>query len=171
MSRFLLTILLLAIPLGASAEPAPSKCADEVFKGEMPDVDASHSDKAHVLCFSRYAVYFSGVTKTRLWSAEHLTATRVRKADKLVRPNLDPFYDETQLPTHVFKAVYDPRTNSAAACIVRNVDNSPLEWMPVSGLKAFTGIDVFPKLPATPPVLALPDPEKSPHKCKAHESH
>lgn len=48
------------------------------------------------LCYTAFAVEHSGVTRTPLWSAEHLTAESIASARTLARH--DGFHAERQLP-------------------------------------------------------------------------
>lgn len=54
------------------------------------------SQKVRPLCFSAFALLHSGVTRSALWSAEHLTRESVRSARSLDRQNL--FHAEAALP-------------------------------------------------------------------------
>lgn len=48
------------------------------------------------MCFNGFAVMYSGVSKTPLWSAEYLTRTRIEQAEQLSRN--DNFHEEGGLP-------------------------------------------------------------------------
>ena len=67
------------------------------------------------------------------------------------------------VPTHVFKAVLDPRRGLAAAYVAKNVDDAP--WAPISmaQLADLTGLDVFPALPASAKSAMLRLPKPTPH--------
>jgi endonuclease G len=58
-----------------------------------------------MLCFEQYATDFSGVSRTPLWSAEHLTARRVEAASQLKRKNA--FHAEDRLPRGVRSELED----------------------------------------------------------------
>lgn len=85
---------LLAPP--AIAQPLPPGCEANFAGGTPPAVDVAHSPQTKVLCFRQFAVQHSGLTKTPLWSAEHLTVGRVRAADAVIR--VDTFHAEKRLP-------------------------------------------------------------------------
>lgn len=53
-------------------------------------------DQAYPLCFDGFAVMYSAISKTPLWSAERLTEKRLNLAEKI--PRNDNFHEETQLP-------------------------------------------------------------------------
>lgn len=52
--------------------------------------------KTRTLCFAQYALLHSGVSRTPVWSAEHLTAARVQTARAVKRKNA--FHAEPALP-------------------------------------------------------------------------
>lgn len=75
---------------------APSACPAFFVSGQAPDVLAR--DKAariHTLCYRFYSLVESGVTRTPLWSAEHLTRTSVAQAHEETR--VDAFHAETAI--------------------------------------------------------------------------
>lgn len=63
------------------------------------------------------------------------------------------------VPTYIFKAVYDPAKNEAAAYLVRNADGKSYTKISITDLDKLTGINVFPKLPAEVKTLDLPVPK------------
>ncbi|GJD87754.1 hypothetical protein BHAOGJBA_1259 [Methylobacterium hispanicum] len=64
------------------------------------------------------------------------------------------------VPTHVFKAVYDPRTGRSGAYLVANAAGTDWKGVAITELAALSGIDVFPALPASAKnaAMKLPDP-------------
>ncbi|MEN3294983.1 MAG: endonuclease mitochondrial [Burkholderiales bacterium] len=191
------------------------------------------------LCFEAYAVMHSGVSRTPLWSAEHLNRARISDAKAMKRRNA--FHPEEQLPpneraelrdyarsgfdrghmspsgdmpdesaqyesfslaniipqdpnnnqrlwadieeqtrylaahrgelyvitgpmfegeslrringrvlvpTHVFKAVYDPIRKQAGAYIAPNTEGAEYETVPIAELERRINIDLFPGLPS-----------------------
>ena len=80
--------------LGAS----PGCLCKSVYKGQMPNVGNPNIEaaKTYVLCFNAFGVQESSVTKTPLWSGEHLTAARVTAAKQIPRKNT--FHSEKQIP-------------------------------------------------------------------------
>lgn len=76
---------------------SPPTCQDHFVDGAAPVITKpSLASKTTLLCFESYAVVASGVSRTPLWSAEHLTAGNVEKAKQLKRVNR--FHAEPQLP-------------------------------------------------------------------------
>jgi endonuclease G, mitochondrial len=106
----LLIWILLAIPLQASAGNAPQGCEDHFLGGIMPDVSQNRAQKARQLCYSQFALLHSGVTKTPVWSAEHLTTERLDAASGLPRKN--PFHVEARLPEDERASLLDYKSAS-----------------------------------------------------------
>lgn len=82
----------------ASVAPAlAANCSTQYWQGQLPVVvNVALSQQARPLCFDGFAVMHSGVTRTPLWVAEYLTASRLKKARDLDRQ--DSFHEEEQLP-------------------------------------------------------------------------
>src|SRR3712207_8600601 len=51
------------------------------------------------------------------------------------------------VPTHVFKAVYDPQTQTSAAYLAENKSGDDYEVVSVRRLEEMAGIEIFPGLP------------------------
>ena len=84
-----------AFPGAASA--AVSACGDHYWAGTAPDITrATMTRNAREVCFSAFGVMHSGVTRTPLWSAEHLTRAGLRDARQISRVN--NFHAESRLP-------------------------------------------------------------------------
>ena len=89
--------LLLPLSLVTMAQDAKPACRDQLWRGEAPRlVNPKLAAATRELCRAGFAVLHSGVSRTPLWSAEHLTAERVRAAESLERRNA--FHAEPQLP-------------------------------------------------------------------------
>lgn len=88
-------IVLLLAP--ALAEAAKTHCP-EFFPGQQaPDLlNARLEARTRELCYSAFAVLHSGITRTPLWAAEHLTRAQVNAARGLDRINR--FHAEPRLP-------------------------------------------------------------------------
>ncbi len=88
-------LYLLAAPMGAKA--FPSHCPEHFAGGKAPDLTDRHlARKANEVCFKAFAVLHSGVTRTPIFSAEHLTAISVLAARSTERN--DDFHAESRLP-------------------------------------------------------------------------
>lgn len=59
----------------------------------------------HEICFSNYAVNYSAMSKTAVWSAEYLTPESLYKAKTVSRE--DAFHEENRLPSNVRSLLSD----------------------------------------------------------------
>lgn len=77
---------------------AAEACADHYLDGQAPQIQNPKLARAtEALCFKVFSVMHSGVTRTPLWSAEHLEAGEVEAARELTREN--SFHAEPRLPS------------------------------------------------------------------------
>ncbi|MDQ9171998.1 DNA/RNA non-specific endonuclease [Oxalobacteraceae bacterium R-40] len=92
----LLTLTLAAL-LAACKAPTPPTCNDHFAGGAAPVITSESLAKKTVqLCYEEFAVGHSGISRTPLWSAEHLTAEQIQAARGLKRKNA--FHAEDKLP-------------------------------------------------------------------------
>jgi endonuclease G, mitochondrial len=91
-------VLVAALALGPAASlAAPTACPQHVAGGEAPTlVNEKLAAKTREVCYVAFAVLHSGVTRTPLWSAEHLTRARVAAGASIGRRNT--FHAEPRLP-------------------------------------------------------------------------
>jgi endonuclease G, mitochondrial len=77
------------------------------FAGGQPPVFLNKKLATHTygLCFEGQADMYSGVTRTPLWAAEHLTRDRMEAARYMKRHNA--FHPEERLPVSVRSELYD----------------------------------------------------------------
>ncbi|PNK60663.1 DNA/RNA non-specific endonuclease [Psychrobacter sp. FDAARGOS_221] len=74
-----------------------SQCAHNFYAGTAPDyVDTKLLTKSVPLCFNGFATMYSGLSRTPLWSAEHLTRDRLLQAEEI--PREDSFHSESRVP-------------------------------------------------------------------------
>lgn len=73
-----------------------NKCSENFFQGQPPQVSEKLAKNSQPLCFNGFAVLYSGISKTPIWSAEYLTRQRLTFAKKLER--VDNFHEESRLP-------------------------------------------------------------------------
>ena len=93
--RAILPALLLVL-LAALAFAAPSKCPQYYVGGQAPDIlNQAYSQKTQEICYSAYGLIHSGITRTPLVSAEHLTRAGKRAPHP---PRKDEFHPEPSLP-------------------------------------------------------------------------
>lgn len=73
------------------------QCPAHYVDGRAPEfVNQKLSAATTELCYGVFGVMHSGITRTPLWSAEHLTADHLASAQNLSREN--SFHTESQLP-------------------------------------------------------------------------
>ena len=100
MSRFrplLLTVALLACAIPGVAQAAASTCPEHHAGGVAPDIlRPALAAETRELCFEEYSVLYSGISRTPLAAAEHLTRARIEEAQRLRREGA--FHEEERLP-------------------------------------------------------------------------
>lgn len=110
-----------------------------------------------------------GESNRGIWSAvegatRHLANTRgevyVVTGPVFQGANLQRIGGRVLVPTHVFKAIYDPRRREAAAYLVPNAPGNDYQRIPIAQLEEVTGISIFPGIPAAArtTAMALPEP-------------
>jgi endonuclease G len=78
--------------------PQPQSCDDHFVAGQAPRItNPKLGNKTETLCFNVFSVLHSGITRTPLWSAEHLQAENIAAAQELSREN--SFHSESRLPS------------------------------------------------------------------------
>lgn len=89
--------LIVAFFITTAATAATTQmCRKQYANGNAPVIiNKSLADETTDLCFSEFAIKYSGKSRTPLWSAEFLTKERVSQAACLVRK--DAFHEETRL--------------------------------------------------------------------------
>ncbi len=92
------TIVLLVLLSSAVVSHADfSKCKDQFYAGSEPKIaNTALKRNIYPLCFNGFAVVYSGVSRTPLWSAEHLTPQRLKQAKTINRQN--NFHEEERVP-------------------------------------------------------------------------
>ena len=77
-----------------------TSCPDNFYQNTPPQLVGTKGEKlakkTYELCFDGFAVLYSGISKTPIWSAEFLTKERIRQAKTLTRE--DNFHEESRLP-------------------------------------------------------------------------
>ena len=95
MPRVLLVLAILLLAAPARAQPV--QCPEDFAGGRPPALlNARLRTGTRLLCYQAFAVLHSALTRTALWSAEHLTADRVSAASQL--PREGKFHSEKRLP-------------------------------------------------------------------------
>lgn len=95
LKRLILLVSLLAVPGAAAAADLP--CPRQFVGNRAPlIVNPKLGQRATAICYRGYAVLFSGISRTPLWSAEHLTRARVAAAARVKRRN--SFHADRRVP-------------------------------------------------------------------------
>jgi endonuclease G, mitochondrial len=90
-------VLLLLACFAAPLLAATTACISQYRDGIAPDItNAKIAVKTRELCYQSFAVMNSGITRSPLWSAEHLTREKLKSAKGLRRVN--DFHAEERLP-------------------------------------------------------------------------
>lgn len=74
-------------------------CSQHFLADTVPVLSINLSQENYPLCFHGFAIMYSGVSKTALYAAEHLTKSRVVMAGQMTRE--DNFRPEPRLPSHI----------------------------------------------------------------------
>lgn len=84
------------------------QCLGQFYQDTPPFSNKDSLNKnSYPLCFNGFNVMYSGVSKTPLWSAEHLTAERL--SQKIKRQ--DSFHEESQIPSTYRATLADYRAS------------------------------------------------------------
>lgn len=74
-----------------------TQCSQSFYGGVYPEfTNVKLSSKTQALCMDGFAVMYSGVSRTPLWSAEYLDRKRLQQAKQIDRE--DSFHEESRLP-------------------------------------------------------------------------
>ena len=75
-----------------------AQCNQSFYAGIYPEFteNSKLSKNTQALCFDGFAVMYSGISRTPLWSAEYLTRERLTQAKLIDRD--DSFHEESRLP-------------------------------------------------------------------------
>jgi endonuclease G len=95
--RRAVTVAALACGLLSAGLALAGSCPVFYVDGRLPEIrNAKMTAATTELCYEVFGVMHSGITRTPLWSAEHLTADNVAAAKTLSREN--SFHTESRLP-------------------------------------------------------------------------
>jgi endonuclease G len=90
--------LITILALFNSANAASTSCPGIYFNDIAPDNHSTFQSKNHELCNTAFATMHSGVTRTPLWSADHLTREHIYQGKGLKRN--DAFHPDERLPAN-----------------------------------------------------------------------
>jgi endonuclease G len=86
-----------SVALALEARAPQTRCPAHYVDGRPPEIANGKLGAATTeLCYGVFGVMHSGITRTPLWSAEHLTADHIAAAQNLSRE--DSFHPEKRLP-------------------------------------------------------------------------
>lgn len=92
-----MAILLVATGITQAHADDLTKCSQSFYGGVYPEFTNNKLKKdTQALCMDGFAVMYSGVSRTPLWSAEYLDRTRLQQAKQIDRE--DSFHEESKLP-------------------------------------------------------------------------
>jgi endonuclease G len=93
----LLPLIVALCFVSSLAFAAPTSCPEHFASGQAPDlINQKLTAKTKDLCYSGFALKHSGVTRTPLYAAEHLTRERLSQAKGLKRTG--KFHPDPNLP-------------------------------------------------------------------------
>ncbi|MGP9556954.1 DNA/RNA non-specific endonuclease [Psychrobacter sp. AOP7-A1-24] len=93
----LMAILLVATGITQAHAGDLTQCSQSFYGGVYPEFTNTKLKKdTQALCMDGFAVMYSGVSRTPLWSAEYLDRTRLQQAKQIDRE--DSFHEESKLP-------------------------------------------------------------------------
>lgn len=122
-----------SLPLYAQSQNLPeyhqahlNQCGNTYVNQQSPQPIANKQLELYYLCMNGFAIGYSSLSKTALWSAEHLTRARIEKANEL--PRVDNFHEESQLPNRIKAFLSDYKGVSYdRGHLAPNADMSALE--------------------------------------------
>ena len=93
----LMTVMTVVIGVNQAHADNFTQCSQSFYGGIYPEfTNTKLSNKTQTLCMDGFAVMYSGVSRTPLWSAEHLDRARLQQAKQIDRE--DSFHEESKLP-------------------------------------------------------------------------
>jgi endonuclease G len=130
------TMVLLSAALSIStAFAAQTNCPEHFVNGQAPDlINQKLSVKARDVCYSGFSLKHSGITRTPIYSAEHLTRDRLAMAKGMKRSS--KFYPDPNIPAseraelhHYAKSGFDRgHVAPQQICLTSNHSRSALHW-------------------------------------------
>ena len=93
----IMTVFTVSIGISAAQADDLSQCSQSFYGGVYPEfTNPKLSNNTQALCMDGFAVMYSGVSRTPLWSAEYLDRKRLQQAKEIDRE--DSFHEESRLP-------------------------------------------------------------------------
>ncbi|GAF58778.1 LOW QUALITY PROTEIN: DNA/RNA non-specific endonuclease precursor [Psychrobacter sp. JCM 18902] len=92
-----MTVMAVVISITSAHADDFTQCSESFYGGVYPEfINTKLSNKTQALCMDGFAVMYSGVSRTPLWSAEYLDRKRLQQAKEIDRE--DSFHEESRLP-------------------------------------------------------------------------
>ena len=96
-SKVIVAMFTVVVGLSSAQADDLSQCSQSFYGGVYPEFSNKKlSNNTQALCMDGFAVMYSGVSRTPLWSAEHLNRKRLQQAKQIDRE--DSFHEESRLP-------------------------------------------------------------------------
>ena len=96
-NNLIMAVFTVLIGMSSAQADDLSQCSQSFYGGVYPEfTNPKLSDNTQALCMDGFAVMYSGVSRTPLWSAEYLDRKRLQQAKEIDRE--DSFHEESRLP-------------------------------------------------------------------------
>lgn len=96
-NNIIMTVFTVLIGMSSAQADDLSQCSQSFYGGVYPEFTNSKlSNNTQALCMDGFAVMYSGVSRTPLWSAEYLDRKRLQQAKEIDRE--ESFHEESRLP-------------------------------------------------------------------------
>ena len=96
-SNIIVVVFTVVVGLSSAQADDLTQCSQSFYGGVYPEFSNSKLSKnTQALCMDGFAVMYSGVSRTPLWSAEYLNRKRLQQAKQIDRE--DSFHEESRLP-------------------------------------------------------------------------
>ena len=96
-SNLIMVVFTVLIGISSAQADDLSQCSQSFYGGVYPEfTNPKLSNNTQALCMDGFAVMYSGVSRTPLWSAEYLDRKRLQQAKEIDRE--DSFHEESRLP-------------------------------------------------------------------------
>ena len=96
-NNIIMAVFTVLIGMSSAQADDLSQCSQSFYGGVYPEfTNPKLSNNTQALCMDGFAVMYSGVSRTPLWSAEYLDRKRLQQAKEIDRE--DSFHEESRLP-------------------------------------------------------------------------
>ena len=96
-NSIMMTIITVITSISSAKADDFTQCSESFYDGNYPEfTNPKLSKDTQSLCFDGFAVMYSGVSRTPLWSAEYLDRKRLNQAKGIDRE--ESFHEESRLP-------------------------------------------------------------------------